>query len=469
MLAASYRGRRLPNIRRIAVAGLIRPLFVSASLVVVLEIAACSYLPSHIHDSDRAARTSKLAGLVDDYGSKSPAMYDTLLKSSRTIASEQDKLIAGLGGNRGEAMNQLLPFKNGAQLGAELSIVCKALGDTQDQLKRDVDSYLKEKAGVNAESKSATAAISAAQAKLAEAQKNVTAWNATVAVLEKGVAESPSIEKKSSKDNKQAGLDSLKENITAVADTDVTYVDATTGKGETRRIRDVLSDQINVKADGTPLISIPDAPGATLAILTLGVDLARIQRQAAQLRMTQLSTRLQLYERVEAETLLAKALLSTIGELNSPGVDACTSHPTTLIVLPTTSVTSKAQQLQIQVRAQEQSALKNAKNSVVEPMTKLNYDSLSLAGRLADLRYLAIAESIATRTSMDLAISEARLSHEESILVSQVNDIAWRTVIRSGVVVLNQYEQGGFTAQDAADIVSIAQAVAVGVIAGRIR
>ena len=70
---------------------------------------------------------------------------------------------------------------------------------------------------------------------------------------------------------------------------------------------------------------------------------------------------------------------------------------------------------------------------------------------------------------MDLDISKARLAHEESILDSQVNDVAWRSVIRSGVIVLDQYEQGGFTAQDAANIISIAQAIAVGVIAGRVQ
>lgn len=45
----------------------------------------CSFLPSHIHDSDRSPRTAKLASLVDELGEKSPGIYDTLLKSSRTI------------------------------------------------------------------------------------------------------------------------------------------------------------------------------------------------------------------------------------------------------------------------------------------------------------------------------------------------------------------------------------------------
>jgi hypothetical protein len=177
---------------------------------------------------------------------------------------------------------------------------------------------------------------------------------------------------------------------------------------------------------------------------------------------------------VEAETDLAYALLSDAG-------DACQSGAQlpALILPPDRSFVIEASLLADEGRAEEQAAAGAAKSIAGEgeqqredrlvPKLKLsNQRVLALTSNLIDLRKLAIAQAVATRTSIDLNVNEARLGHEESILDSQVNDVAWRTVIQSGVVVLDQYEQGGFTSQDAADIVSIAQAIAVGVIAGRV-
>jgi hypothetical protein len=41
-------------------------------------------------------------------------------------------------------------------------------------------------------------------------------------------------------------------------------------------------------------------------------------------------------------------------------------------------------------------------------------------------------------------------------------------VLRAGVVTLNEYEQGGFKPEDAANIIRIAQTVALGIIAASV-
>jgi hypothetical protein len=49
-----------------------------------------------------------------------------------------------------------------------------------------------------------------------------------------------------------------------------------------------------------------------------------------------------------------------------------------------------------------------------------------------------------------------------------MNDKAWRAVLKAGVIVLDQYEQGGFKPEDAATLARIAQTVALGIIAAKV-
>lgn len=426
-------------------------------------------LPTHIHDSDRAARTAKLAAAVDQHGDKSPGIYDTLLKNSRAVAAEQDKVLAGLAGNRNDAVLQMLPFQTGAGLAATSKKVCDSLEETHKQLIDAIAAYSGEKAGAEHEAATAAAAIKAAQAKVAVAKQNVTNWNATIAVLEAAAAELPAAGA-SIANSKGAGLDELQKQLQAAGDKEVEYADSE-GVTHKQKIADILRNQIDAKADGNPVLKIPDAPGATLAILNLGVDLATIEKERAEAKLAELSRRLQLYERVEAERRLASALLANSG-------CNCQQSPATLIIPADRSFVVQASLLAAEGSAAQHAVAEAAKSisgeteqqreqRVVPQIQDANKQTVALASDLIKLRQLAVAESIATRVSLDLKMSSARLAHEESIEDSKVNDAAWRAVIRSGAVVLNQYEQGGFTAQDAADIVSIAQAIAVGVIAGR--
>jgi hypothetical protein len=93
---------------------------------------------------------------------------------------------------------------------------------------------------------------------------------------------------------------------------------------------------------------------------------------------------------------------------------------------------------------------------------------LALFNKLLKLRKLTVADSMSLRAQLALQRDAARLDHEESLLDAQVNDREWKAVLRAGVGVLNQYEQGGFTREDAANLIRIAQAIALGVIAGKV-
>lgn len=443
--------------------------FSAAALFVAVGCSACSILPSHLHDSERAARTAKLAGLVNQYGEKSPGIYDTLLKTSQTIASQQDEVIARLAASRNDAISAQLPFQNGEKLAEFSHATCVSLCKTRSNLTAAINNYLTEKAAAAQDSKTAEKAIKTPQQALDAAKDDVSNWNTTIGVLEEGIVQLPPAGK-SGVNGSQSGLASLERAAQAAGDKEVSYVDAA-GNTQKKKISAILKDQISV-SDTKVRFKIADAPGATLTILNLGVRLANLQKQAAEARLLQLGRRLQLYERVEAETELATALLAEAG-------DTCQAQPSRLIVPPDKPFIVQVSLLADEGRAAQQAAIEAGKSvagqseqqrqqRIVPKIVGANRQMLALTGDLIKVRKLAIADAIVRRASIDLEISQARLAHEESILNSQANDVAWRDVIRSGVVVLDQYEQGGFTSQNAADIVAIAQAIAVGAIAGRV-
>jgi hypothetical protein len=94
---------------------------------------------------------------------------------------------------------------------------------------------------------------------------------------------------------------------------------------------------------------------------------------------------------------------------------------------------------------------------------------LATANILMFVREEAIAESILSRVRTLAPLAIARLNHENSILISNINDQEYQALIQSGVAGLVAYHDGGLTAQDVANVINFAQAVGVGVIAGRVK
>jgi hypothetical protein len=92
-----------------------------------------------------------------------------------------------------------------------------------------------------------------------------------------------------------------------------------------------------------------------------------------------------------------------------------------------------------------------------------------MAGWLVAARRLVIADAMLTRTEHLLNLAATRLDHEDSIVASRAHDEAWRAVMRSGLAGLVAFHNGGFTSEDAANIIRIAQAIALAFIAGGVQ
>lgn len=462
-----------------------------AALAPLVAGCAGSIIPSHIHDPERARRTTKLAGILDVYGQNAPSIYETMLKSSRAIAAEQDKVLAELANSRAAAREQLLPFKTSARLVNDKRDIQKRATRVRDLLRDEANKYLKEQKIVAQNAADADSAIAEARKALGAAKQDVTNWNASIALLQAGIAELPSMAASSANDSRQKGLDKVQERLRDVGGKQVEFVDAD-GVQQKREIKDILQDQINAAAkDEADSVRIPDAPGATLTILTLAVDLAKIQKQSAEARLVQISRRLALYERVKAEAVLADELLKGVNfqpvnrsEKNVPFEQDVVrlvygARRAQRTVQDTEQALADAQRAAAEAdsrRPQPSDDDLNKLKGVVEDnrrrvMTALQESDrkmLALSNNLLMLRKLAVADSILFRAELGLERDSARLNHEESILTAQVTDLAWRTALKAGVTVLDQYEQGGFKAEDLANIIRIAQTVALGIIAGKV-
>jgi hypothetical protein len=432
-------------------------LFLGIGFMLGLSGCAGSILPSHIHDAERASLTAKLVDTLDAYDQNAPSIYETMLKSSRAIAAEQDKVLAELTNNRAAARDQQLPVKTYAALNGDVQNVRERLKKVENSVWDNAKGYLKEQQIVADDVMTAAQAIHKANKAVADAKADVTNWNASIALLQAGVSQLPAIAAAKTDDSKQKGLDSLNSRLRDIGVKEVEFVDAD-GATQKRKIKDILQDQIGaITSDG---IRIPDAPGATLTILTLGVNLAKIQKQRADARLVQISRRLALYERLLSEIVLADALLKDV-----MFVTGGTEMGKAVMEQEVVRLAYKARS--------ERRAVDNALQAgddarVITALQNSDRAMLALSSQLLMLRKLAVADSISVRCELGLARDSTRLDHEESLLNAQVNDQEWRTVLRSGVAVLNQYEQGGFTREDAANIIRIAQTLALGVIAGKV-
>lgn len=438
-----------------------RPLLALSLASAVLSSSGCAggIFPSHLHDAERAALTAKLVATLDAYDQSSPTAYEALVKSSRAIATEQDKVLIELANNRAAAFNEQRPFRTYAALGTEKETIAARLTRVDEQVRVGVNQYLKEQKIAAGNAATAAQAIRDASDAVEAAKRDVTSWNASIAVLQAGVATLPAVATAKGSDSTERGLEDLRQRLSAVGDKEVEFVDAN-GVIQKGKLKDILSDRIKTITKDKD-IKLPDAPGATLTILTLGVDLAKTQKERADARLVQIARRFALYERILAESALATVLLGEVDFSNSPQA---------------TSLQQDAVRLAYEgrvARSDIDSALRSKKDEqrdqrVQTALVESDKKMLALSNVLLNLRKLAVADSMSLRAELALERDAARLDHDESLLEAQVNDREWKAVLRAGVSVLNQYEQGGFTREDVANIIRIAQAIALGVIAGKV-
>src|SRR6266542_150934 len=256
-----------------------------AGLLLVLLGESCALLPTHLHDAGKAASAAKLQSELAAYRENAPSMYQAMLINLQKFKVEEDRLIADLAVNRDAALVTQLPTQNQTQIGKLRDEVTDRIAELESAIKSQAGSFLKQTGLLDKEIRDSKEAVRMAKEAVAAAKKDVTNWNATLALLKKGVAELPSIVETKTTETSKGSLTALAKTLKDVGEKEVEFKDAD-HKIQKKKIKDILGDEIQGKDKNKSILSLPDAPGITLVILTFGLELAEIHQKSAEMRLT---------------------------------------------------------------------------------------------------------------------------------------------------------------------------------------
>ena len=469
---------------------MLRPFSNQIKLVVLVGLvlqAGCSSatlpIPSHIHSETNAVAARQARDTMSDYAKNSPQMYQAMLQNVDLFKVDEEDLISQLAANESTALVTQLPsmtnqdFENRIQdeMGdtkAAKKIVQAAAGVALADMRVDIK-----------ELKDLPAAVKQAQSNVDAAKANVNAWNMNVALIQVAITKTPINQLQSAK------AENLEALANKIRQEPVTYTDAE-GKSQPTTVGEILNKNANSSAaiatNGgsltttiTPIASeLTKAPGLDLVLANLGLQVAQLEQKRAQLELDQARNLLSLLQSSTAQLDTSLELLSQADFLY-PVSEAALKEPILKVLEDLSSGNDTAlkqaapdQQPPTSLRPGRPKAVRTQDNpsSIVKtrrPLTAIGRQK-RLTGLLLSLRYEAVAESITSRVTTTNTLAFARLEHIRSIEESQMNDQEYQALITSGITGLVSYQEGGLTAQDIANVIAFAQAVAVGVLAGKV-
>jgi hypothetical protein len=371
-------------------------------------------------------------------------MYTAMLANLEKFKVEEEYLLTELATNYHTALITKLPTMTWKQFLGRIDENHAAIAEFNKQIQIEAATYLKSRGETEAKLKDANEAVGAAKKAVQAAKEKVAAWNAYVALLQQGFGNlTGNIEGL----KKDSGLEALSKAANEVGKEQITFRDAE-GNTVKSSVKAILKDRlpsITLKLEtdsGRAAKLLPDAPGIALVVLNLGLGLAQLEERRAETRLSQLNARAVLFEDALAAMLLAETLLAEVKkEAGSFTEDETAFNDIALLRQQAISPESK----------RNLAAFINFQNS--------------LATTVLVLRKVALAEAIIARNQSLFKVTVARLEHQDSIMDSAIGDAAWQVVIKSGLDGLVAYHQSGFTKEDAANIIRIAQSIALGFIA----
>ncbi|MCB1949633.1 hypothetical protein [Nitrosomonas sp.] len=413
-------------------------------------------MPSHIHSPEKMAAAEKVQNELNSYAENAPAMYKAMISNLEKFRIEEERVINDLLVNREEALINQLPTIQLNQLQIKIDGekgIRKNIEKLEEFIFEETINYLKNEKIFSTDIKNAKKAIQQVQKAVDSAESDVTNWNASIALLKKGILALMS----ESSTEEQQSVDKI---LTNIGDEEVEFIDAK-GNLVKAKIKKILENRLPKNSEEMNSFGIPDAPGNTLIILKLGLEFAEIEKDEAVARLLQLASRAELFEDIYGGVKLADQLI----------VDVVNSVSYNNLLKVEQSVERHLMDLSIDGRRQY-NLMNNSKtsrnDSYVISFQKLHETQQNISSLLTNLRYLYLADLIVARADALYKLSSARLDHRESILTSQINDRKYLAALTSISDSLVVFHRGGFTREDASDIINIAQAIAVAVLAGRI-
>jgi len=429
------------------------------ALAGLLGLGGCSFIPSHIHNEAKATTARQARDAMAEYSKNAPKMYSSMLINVDRFRTEETYLLADLATNASDSLVTKAPSMIWSGLSERLEKKTTELNGLKVSLGETAAAALGEQTAILANAKSLAERLAAARAALKAAKDDVTSWNATIALIRDAIGQLPA---SSGSRSGSAALSDVQSAIKAAANRQIEFVDAdgTTVKTSVseivqKRVPALLESLNGSGGDGAVVKALPDAPGLQVVLATLGLELAQVEQRRAQVRLERIAQTIEVLDDAQVQLAVADKLLDPA----KTWADA----------LARTSPRSNAF---VEISRARMQALAKIPPSTAEPMRAdfqpmldaINAASLSLV----NLRDVVVGESILARVSSTTPVALARIEHTRSIVESSINDRQYQAVINSGLAGLVAYHEGGLTSEDIANVIRFVQAVAVGVLAGRV-
>lgn len=416
--------------------------------------AGCSVLPAHFHSDGNAAVATRMQSTMQSYSATEPSMYQAMLNNVQRFTVQEDAVIAELSNNRQAALLHQFSSLTRSDVDKQIKRINQDIEDSDKFLKSTTSDYLKEQKVLTSAAGETKAAIGKLQESLDEAKNDLSQWNATVAALQKAAEELPVVVDK--QEASKTGSEALTAALGSIGAESVDFVDAG-GVKQRKRIQDILKDQIFNGKSKSVSLDIPSPPGIEITIINLALNLAEIQQERTTARLHELGRRFELFGETYASLRLAKELM---GEVDAAHIVSGNLQLHSAVSLAASDARIQLDRLNSRDPAVDAVARGDAAKNVTQALSGLELG-------LKDLRYMAVADTIAERATVGVKMSMARFDHEKSIVESRLNDRAWRELLKAGIDGLKAYHDGGFSAEDAATITRVLNTAALAVIASK--
>ncbi len=177
---------------------------------------------------------------------------------------------------------------------------------------------------------------------------------------------------------------------------------------------------------------LEDAPGITVLILDLGLELAEMNKRRAKAKFAALSARREVFEEslVHAD-IAAQFVRIAQSKITSDDFDRT---------------------LRLEIEIDRESMI--ARDDVTIATDAVFF-------KLLVLRLYVSATWLVEYQKAVLPVRLGQIAHSESIAESRVNDEAWQAMIKSGIDALVEYHKGGLKKEDLANFLRLAQTVAL--------
>lgn len=430
---------------------------IARSLLVLLAsavvLSGCSGYKLQFHNKSAADLSARLQTEFAAYRQDQPSIYANMAANLQAFQAEEEELLSRFVANFHDALVTKVPTLTRLQLQNKIAGVPVG-GNAKRRnggLKNRINVFngrLLDELGEAAKQKRDAAAVrTAAGEKISDLKKDikekqaaVAEWNKKIETYQTAIADLPtSVEGLA---EKATGLSSL---LAAVKEVSATLkADKKFSADEIKSISDLLA---KVPADLKTKLGagLAESPGIAVRILELGLELAVVEKKKAEHKLAEIEQRRNYIEEAFIYTRTADILIAEIcGECIAGkwgNLDGWNKRE------------NAASDILLQKRA--------AAGKPSETIDTI--DSISLS--LTSLRRYATAEWLVRYQESMLPVRLRRLEHQQSISVSQRNDEARQAVIASGVDALAAYHKGGVTEEDIANLVRLAQSIALFIIA----